>query len=205
MTILRRASGLATAALLLAALTSCTDDGGDPAASPGPTASSQFSTAPTKPTAPPSETEVASAAASANVRKYFATVDLLRQDAMRPAGELKSVAVSTQLTAQERLLKSQRDEDLRQVGDTRVIEVHVESINLDTADGKVPTALIDVCWDVSDVDVLDAYGESVITPEREEVGWTRFTVVNDSFASRPRDGWRVSGGSDLKREPCAGS
>ena len=64
---------------------------------------------------------------------------------------------------------------------------------------------VDVCWDVSDVDIVDGDGKSVVTPERKDVGWTRFTVTNATWDTAPTDGWRVSGGSDLEKEPCVGS
>lgn len=63
---------------------------------------------------------------------------------------------------------------------------------------------IDVCWDVSDVDVLDRTGQSVVTPERADRGWTRLIVANYSWTSDPDSGWRVAGGKDLEKSPCAG-
>ena len=50
-----------------------------------------------------------------------------------------------------------------------------------------------------------AVSGSVVTPERKDVGWTRFTVTNATWETAPSDGWRVSGGSDLEKEPCVGS
>lgn len=195
MTHSRRFLGLATAALVVVAMGACANDANEPSA--GPSSPAPTTTTPT----PPSDSEVASEAASAVVRKYFATVDLVRQDPSRPANDLDAVASSTQLTAQKKLLKNQRDADLRQVGETKVVELSVESMNL----ASPATAVIDVCWDVSAVDVVDGSGKSVVTPERKEVGWTRLTVTNDKWETAPTDGWRVSGGSDLEQEPCAES
>jgi hypothetical protein len=84
---------------------------------------------------------------------------------------------------------------------TKLMELNVQSVSLDDP----ATAVIDVCWDVSGVDVIDRSGTSVVTPERKDIGWTRFTVTNDKWKTAPTDGWRVSGGSDLEKEPCAGS
>lgn len=196
-----KARGLAVlaAAVLLVAMTSCSNGGDDPAASGSPTPSSPAPSATTS--TPPSESEKASEAASAALRKYFATVDLVRQDSSVPPSELNAVASSTQLTAQENLLKSQREDGFRQLGDTKVVELMVESISLDSP----ATALIDLCWDVRDVDIIDGDGKSVVAPERKDVGWTRYTVTNDKWDSAPDDGWRVSGGTDLEKDPCAGS
>lgn len=135
------------------------------------------------------------------VRQYFTTVGEVRQDPKRPASDLDAVASSTQLLAQRNLLKSQRADGLHQTGMTRVVKLTVQSVNLDNP----ATAIVDVCWDVSGVDVIDRSGKSVVTPERKDVGWTRFTVTNTNWKTAPTDGWRVSGGSDLEKEPCAGS
>lgn len=191
--------GRLAAATVLAsvALAGCSEDGPSPTESPTQAAPSP---SPTQ-SSPPTESEAASEAASAVLRTYFATVDLVRQDSSVPPSELDTVASSTQLTAQQNLLKSQRDDGLHQVGDTQIIELKVESVSLDSP----ATALIDVCWDVSDVDIVDAEGDSAVASERKEVGWTRYTVTNDKWDAAPEDGWRVSGGADLEKEPCVAS
>lgn len=199
MTTFRGARALAAAAVVMAALTSCTDEGQDPAASGTPSPSSPAPT--TSSSTPASDSEIASEAASAVVREYFKTVDLVRQDSNRPASELNAVASSSQLTAQKNLLKSQREAGRHQIGETRLVEVKVESVSLDDP----ATAQVDVCWDVRDVDIVNSNGKSVVTPERKDVGWTRFTVTNATWNTTPADGWRVSGGSDLEKEPCVGS
>jgi hypothetical protein len=183
--------------MLLAAMTACADDGNDPSAAGRPSTPAPNTSTST----PPSESEIASEAASSVLRQYFATVDLVRQDSKRPDSELDAVASSTQLMAQKQLLKKQRDGGLHQVGATKVVKLNVQSVSLDNP----ATALIDVCWGVSDVNIVDGSGKSVVTSERKDVGWTRFTVTNTTWETAPTDGWRVSGGSDLEKEPCAGS
>lgn len=204
----RRAGSVATAALIVAVMTSCTD-GAQPSAPTGTTSTPTLSsptptntTSATTPSATPqSDSEIAATAASTLLRSYFVAVDQVRQDADRPVTDLESVASGTQLTAQKNLLENQRERGLRQLGDTRVIEVTVESVNLDDP----ATAIVDVCWDVSEVDVVDGSGESVVSPDRKNAGWTRFTVTKAAGQPAPTDGWRVSGGSDLEQEPCVGS
>ena len=201
----RRAGSVATAALIVAVMASCASDDTTPlptpSTSPAPTLTSPVPTTHTATPTPPSDSEVAAEAATALLRTYFATVDRVRQDPQRPASDLDAVASSSQLTAQKGLLENQRVDGLRQLGDTRVIEVSVESVNLDDP----ATAVVDVCWDVSAVDIIDESDKSVVSPERKDLGWTRFTVTNTTWASAPTDGWRVSGGSDLEKAPCAGS
>ncbi len=191
--------GVATTALAVVALGACSG-GDEPGASSSGSQSSSSSPAPTASSStPPSESEIASKAASDIVRAYFTTVDRVRQDATRPESDLDTVASSTQLTAQERLLRNQRESGRRQVGDTTVVELSVESVSLDDP----ATAYVDVCWDVSAVDILDANGKSVVTDGRKDVGWTRFVVTNPKWTTAPTGGWRVSSGSDLEKEPCA--
>lgn len=196
----RGARVVATAALLLVAASGCFSGGAnDTTVSPTPPPSSSASTA--ERSTPPSGSELASETASDVVRAYFTTIDQIRQDANRPESDLDAVASSTELTAQRNLLSKQRESGLLQVGETTLVEVNVESTSLDDP----ATVLVDVCWDVSAVDVLDGDGESVLTPKRKNVGWTRLIVTNDSWETAPVEGWRVSGGSDLEREPCIGS
>ena len=118
---------------------------------------------------------------------------------------LKTVAISTELTAQQTLFKRERDQGLRQTGETKVVELHVEAVNLDNSDpraGKVPTVQIDVCFDVSDVDVLDADGKSVVSPDRPDTGWIRYSVANYQWDTDPDGAWRVASSQDLERTPC---
>lgn len=196
----RRFLVIATGVLALAAGTSCASEG--------------TSSSPKKPSAPAtsspesaqaSDTEAASKAATETVRKYFAVLDDLRQGDGKPLDGLQSVATSSQLTAQKRLLESERSRKFRQVGETEIPDLKVESVNLDNSDpeaGKVPTVVVDVCWDVSDADLLDASGESVVSPDRVDVGWTRYTVANYEYQSDPLTGWRVASGKDLAQPPC---
>ena len=214
MTHARRTTALATTALLLVAMTSCSDDVAGPATTETASTSASTSPSPSSPatpsatTTPPPGTEVAAEAASARLRGYFVTVDKLRQQPKRPIDELSAVATSTQLAAQQRLIQSQRSNGLRQTGSTTIAKLIVQSVNLVNTGpkaGKVPTVQIDVCYDVSGVDVLDSDGKSVVSPDRPDTGWVRFLVANYKFKAAPKGGWRVASGTDLKRAPCAAS
>lgn len=196
---------VATAGLLLVVMTACGSDA-DPDSTPTPSPSvSETGTSPSpSPTSPEDE---ASASAVEAVTAYYSTVDKVRQDESSPATDLEAVAVSTQLSAQQRFLATQRSDGNRQTGDTGVVETKVQSVTLDNSDpkaGRVPTATIDVCWDVSDVDVLDPAGKSILSSERADRGWTRLTVANYSWDTDPDGSWRVAGGKDLEKPPCEG-
>lgn len=215
MTNVRATKARATAALLLVAVTACSNGDNAPAQTGSPAASTSLTptpqaptTAPTTPTTPPSETELAAEAASTLLRQYFATVDQLRQQPKRPISGLGAVAISTQLAAQKKLIQDQRSNGLHQTGSTTIAKIAVQSVNLDDADptaGEVPTIQIDVCYDVSGVDILDSRGRSVVSPDRPDNGWVRYSVANYEWDTNPRAGWRVASGTDLKRAPCAAS
>lgn len=207
MTTSRGARAIAAAALLLVAMTSCANDGQDPAANASPTPSSSTPT-PTATATPPSDTELASEAASATLRKYYDVRNQLRQNPSRPLSLLDQVAISTELAAQKNLFKKERKQGLHQVGATKVAELEVQSVNLDNSDpkaGKVPTVQIDLCFDVSKVDVVDADGKSVIRPDRPDTGWIQFLVSNYEWETDPDAGWRIASSKDIERTPCEAS
>lgn len=191
---------VATGVLALVAVTACAENG----PSTSPTTPPVSSSAPPS-ASPASDTEEAAAAAVAMVRSYHATLDRLRQDHTESMDALSKVETSTLLTADRHLLEGERAKKLRQVGDTNVADTSVEGVNLDNSDpdaGKVPTVTVDVCWDVSEVDVVDADGKSVVGPGRTDVGWTRYIVANYHYRTDPATGWRVASAQDLKQEPC---
>ena len=196
----------ATGTLMLAAVSACGGTDADP-----PQTSKPSSTSPSTPTtssSPSSPSDEASADASDALRNYFTVVDQLRSDPKGDLKKLKSVATSAQLNAVETLIGRQHDEGQRQTGTTAINEMKVQSVSLDNSDpraGKVPTVVIDVCWDVSRVDVLDKSGESIVSPDRPDTGWTRYTVANYRYVADPTGGWRVATGQDLKQAPCAAS
>ena len=206
MTHVRGATRVATAVLLLVAVTACADDGNEPTTNPSPSPSSSASTTAT-PT-PRSDSDVASEAASALLRRYYDVRNQLRQDPTQPLTLLEDVATSTELAAQQNLFKKERKQGLHQVGTTKVAVLEVQSVNLDNSDpkaGKVPTVQIDLCFDVSQVDVVDANGKSVISPDRPDTGWIQFLVSNYQWDTDPDGSWRVASSQDIERTPCEAS
>ena len=196
----------ATGTVMLAAVSACGGSNTDPPPTSEPSSPSPSS--PTTSSSPSSPSDAASAAATDAVRSYFAVVDQLRTDPAVDLKKLKSVATSAQLNAVETLISRQRDEGQRQTGTTALNELEVQSVNLDNSDpkaGKVPTVVIDVCWNVTKVDVLDKSGKSIVSSDRPDTGWTRYTVANYKYAADPTGGWRVATGQDLKQTPCAAS
>lgn len=195
----------ATGMLVLAAVTACGGDADPPATAESSSASSS---SPTPSSSRSSASDVASADATEAVRNYFTVVDRLRSDPAAGLKKLESVASGAQLKAVTTLIDRSREQGHRQTGTTAVSDLQIQSVNLDNSDpkaGKVPTVVIDVCWDVSKVDVLDKSGDSIISPDRPDTGWTRYTVANYDHAADPTGGWRVAMGQDLEQTPCDAS
>ncbi|WP_336706495.1 hypothetical protein [Oerskovia sp. USHLN155] len=176
----------------------------DNSPTPSPTVSESTESFTSSPT-PTSETEAASANAEALVNEYYAVLDRFGARPATDAAELESVAIDKDLDVRESQFSSWARDGWTQTGSTRLSVVEVQSVNLDNSDpsaGRVPTVEVDVCFDVSGVDVVDGSGISVVTVERPDTGWIRHTVSNRTWESDPVDGWRVSTSVDLEQPPC---
>lgn len=201
-----RAGTPTTAVLLLAVLAACTPR---TEASPSATPSSPtVTTSPATPTASPSPTtdsEIAARSAEDLIHEYYRVIDGLGSDPDAPIATLKDVAISKDLSVWQRQIERDRRDGHVQTGETQVAQVEVQSVNLDNSEpsaGHVPTVQIDVCYDVSAVDIRGEEGDSIVSPERPDTGWVRHTVSNYSWDTEPRTGWRVSTSVDLEQAPC---
>lgn len=206
MTNVRRLTSAAAVSLALVAGAGCVIQSDDPPSAQ--TTETTESPSSTDSNGLRSDSEVAATAAEATVRDYFRVVDELRQQPTEPLSALKGVSASGELSAQQRLIESERDKELRQVGETRIADLQVQAVNLDDTDpraGRAPTVQVDVCWSVVDVDIVDGRGRSVVTSSRPDSGWIRFTVANYRWSSSPDDGWRVASSQDLRQKPCVAS
>lgn len=201
----RRARWL-TAAALVAVLSACTGTPEDPPTSASPTATQSHAEPTTSPSSSPSSTLTSSEAAAVNaenlVREYYRVIDGLGSDPATPLSELESVATSVALASRQAQFERERSEGWRQTGSTQVAEVIVQSVNLDNSAGRVPSVEVDVCWDVTNVDVVDETGTSVVSPGRPDRGWSRHTAVNHSWDQDPERGWRVSSSQTIEQAPC---
>lgn len=197
-------NALATAALLIVVITACSNSGPDPAATGSTEPPAQTATSPSSTPTQRSDSQVASDAASALVRKYYAVRDELGQDPKVPLSELRSTEIGIELAADQQLFKKERQEGLHQTGDTKIAKLIVQAVTLDNdpQSGRVPTVQVDVCYDVTDVDLVDAQGKSRVKPSRPETGWIRYFVSNYHYAADPTGSWRVASGKNLERTPC---
>lgn len=198
----------ATTAILLAVLSACTGPPAAPSATPTPSTSSEpaVTESPSSSPTAASESEVAAANAERLIREYYVLRDELRSDETQSLDRLEDFATSIELASQQRLIQSERDGGEHQTGTTRIAELEVKGVvNLDNSDpsaGRVPVVEIEVCADVSDVDFVDASGNSIVDSRRPDTAWVRHHVANYDWESDPTNGWRVSSSETLERQPC---
>jgi hypothetical protein len=205
---MRTARPVLTATLLLALAAGCTAV--PDTSSPAPTGSTAASpSASTSPSPGPTDPKVlARMHAEDLVRDYYSLVDQVGADKDAPLSRLEQVAVSVELEVRRAALQQWRKDGWRKTGRTRVADVVVQSVSLDNSDlkaGLVPTVQVDVCYDVSDVDVVDSAGASVVSSDRADRAWERLQVANYDYEDDPTGGWRVAALETLEKAPCAGS
>lgn len=184
-----RPATLAIALLTLLPLAACVPNGGVPTDSPTPTMATPSAT----PTATPSPSEPARhTAAKETVVRWFQTTDSLGQSPDLPLDELLKVSRGTAYQTWGQAFQVRRVQGYKQVGNTVLISLAAE----DAAPIEGRTVVtVAACYDVSKVNVVDATGSSVVSPDRVPRAKAAFTVAQYT------DGWFVV--DDVtKGEPC---
>lgn len=198
---LRRRLVVTTVAVLLAAA-ACTDGLTDP--SPTPTAATEPPSSSPSPTA---ESDRAAANAEALVLEYYEVLDSIRRDPAKDFTPLSSVSAGADLDTWRTTFDQWKRDGWTMTGTTVPAEVVIQTVNMDqtATDGAIaPTVQLDVCVDVSLVDVVDPEGTSVVLPERRDRSWERLWISNADYANDPETAWRISDRKSLEQEPCAG-
>ena len=194
---LTAAAGIAALALLIS---SC---GGqdDPVTQPTQSSAAPSSSAPTSSSVVPvSAEDQAVTEATTAIGAFYATIDRVNSDRNSDTAALQEVSTSDAYLAQERAAVRLKARGLTQIGASRVVDVSPFSIDLTTDAAanspKFPTVVMDTCLDVSDVNVVDAKGKSVVPADRLAQTTARLDVVHFDF------GWRVTKIASAG-EPCA--
>lgn len=205
---MRSVGGRISVVWLCVLLAGCSGGSGEePTLTPSPTVS--LSSPPTtsgSPTPTLSPRDQAAADAEATVRHYNDIVNRLGQDPASPLSLLNGVTTSIELQTTKKNFRERRAKDWLQKGDVVIRTVDVQDVRLHNASpraGIVPTVVLDVCYDVTEVDVVDSNGKSVVTPDRPDQVTTRLLVSNYTYAKDERGGWRVASGRDIGEGPCA--
>lgn len=163
-----------------------------PSATPSPTA-----------TAPPTPEEQATSQAQQAVRSYYEVTDRLGADATPDLEALRTVSTGTALNDARNQLISHQTQGWKQIGGTRVVAMTPTSISLVNKPSQqppqVPTVKIDVCYDVSGLNVVDASGKSVVAARRQDKALAEMGVSNYAWPSA--QGWKVAY-TVITEKPC---
>ena len=205
---MRTAQTVLIATLLLALTAGCTASTGT--SSPPPTGSTMTPLPSVSASPSPTPTDpkaLARAHAQDLVLKYYALTDEVGVDPDVPLSRLERVATSVELSTRQEIVKQWRSDGWRKTGQTRITDLVVQSVSLDNSDpkaGLVPTVQVDVCYDVSEVDLVDESDASKVNSDRADRAWERLQVANYDYEDDPVGGWRVAALETLEKAPCAG-
>jgi len=143
------------------------------------------------------------AQAQVAVADYYQVLNELSADPGADLSILKDVAISSGLVDAETEVNFDRSRDRRQIGATKVASISVTNVTLqfapDTTPPTIPTVQLDVCYDVSEVDVVDINGDSVVKSDRPDTGLARLGVANYDWPEPT--GWKIAF-SEVKGDAC---
>lgn len=173
-----------------AALASCTGGSG-----PTPTTTTSGSSGPGTTTSTPTSSESSSdsaVAATEAVTRWWASVDKVSQDSTVPISDLLKVSRGAAYQTWAQRAQAQRAKGWHQVGDTVLVTQSATKI----ADVEAnPKMSVQVCYDVSKVNMIDAAGRSVVLAERAPRAKATYVVANYG------DGWFVVN-DETRGAPC---
>lgn len=196
MTRLKQTRTLAAALVLAASLGACTtssDPGPTGSSTSAPGAPSTTTTTTATPTLSPEE--VAIAAATALIPVYFATRDRSLQEGKKfDVEDFKKVAISSGLIEMQNRYNVFTAQKFTQIGSARIETIdnpRVDlALDLKKSPPDVPTVQLDVCIDVSKVNIVDETGKSQIPSTRIPRQQWRVGVSNYKYPAPGQ--WRVS-------------
>ncbi len=177
------------------------DDGKSVAAptAPPPVTSSAAPT-PTIST-PPKPEDVAAEQAKARYLEYLRVTREVAQGGYTNLAAYDAVAIDPHTGV---LLQSAaQNAGHRSTGDVEVVSLTVQSVDLDPP-GAYPSVRLLACLDVSQVDLLDAAGNSMVSPDRVEQFRSEAIVQNipaGAFTDGREAGWYVAE-VEQRGEPC---
>ncbi|MGF0118780.1 hypothetical protein ACQFYA_21005 [Promicromonospora sp. Marseille-Q5078] len=167
---------------------------GTPGGEPTPTESATITTSPS-PSPSPSESktpeEEATELGEQAVRDYYDVEAAAMQDPEDfKQEELKSVAIGSALNDLQNQLSAARGLKQHAIGATKIVDIKEPKTDLKPKGDDVPTVEFLVCYDVSDLNIVDEDGKSVVSPDRKDTGVKRVGVANYDYPDA--DQWRVA-------------
>ncbi|MFC8797121.1 hypothetical protein ACFT2C_05275 [Promicromonospora sp. NPDC057138] len=191
--------------MALLTVSGCTASATDPTPTPSATTTTSAPPSVSPKPSPTTESELAAASAEALAHEYYRITDAVAADPtnLKP---LKTVATSAELIRLRNTFGPWEDDGWHKTGTIQVIDLTTQSVSFDDSgqgSNAGPTVQIDVCYDVADVDVVDASGESQVDANRPDRAWERLWISNPDYDDDPESGWLVADRKTLEREPCA--
>ncbi|KAB7740337.1 hypothetical protein GA707_19465 [Nostocoides sp. F2B08] len=194
----------AVLALAAALLTGCSN----PEPTPGPTSAATPSPTGTPTTTTPtsaSPEEEATAAAEEVVREYFETVPRCLADPMNTEPScFDDVAIGTELNDNRNSLIAAQQVESTASGTLEVVSIEPQSVDLTHDQQASPpdaaTVIFEVCTDVSEFQIVDKDGNSLVPEDRDPRVRTNMGVLNYDYPAT--DGWRVGFVEELEESTC---
>lgn len=197
MTRLKQLSHLAATVVLAASLGACTTASGNGVSTSftSPSQSPSTATTTTSPTPTQSPEDLAIATTKEKIPAYFAVSDRSLQDTKSFNREdFKKVAITTALDDLGNLFSAFQAQNYKQVGTTAVESMTDPKVSLSMDLKKtppdVPNVQMQVCIDVSKLNVVDSAETSVVPADRKPRQLWRVGVANYQYPAA--DGWRVA-------------
>ncbi|WP_240619642.1 hypothetical protein [Blastococcus sp. TF02-8] len=205
MAVIRATAG--AAAVLLALTASGCSSSSDPGPSSSLTSGTSTSRTPSPSPTAPSPAEEAQELAVDLVPEYLRMIDDLYLDPSLALDGIYEVAVAPEATAQATAIGKFRSQGYRQTGRSQLVTASAVSVDLSNDPAAspspvFPTVVVSACVDVSQVDAVDATGESIVPPDRPRYLVQQLTVVNPDYPDT--SSWRVSEAPNRQAESCEG-
>lgn len=188
----RSRTAIATSTLVtlaVIALAACQPSPSAPSQTPTSTSTSSHPSPSITSTSPE---DVAISDAEKVVKNYFFVSDTALQapDNFNPE-DLKKVAITTALADAQNLFEATKKQGLHQTGATIIESMTNPRVDLKedaaTTPPTVPLVQLDVCYDVSKLNIVDGAGKSIVPAERKARGVARVGV-----AKYPGNPWLVA-------------
>ncbi len=169
------------------------DDADQPAA-PAPSPAAQADTEPSDEPAPQTPADIAAAEAQERYREFIRVDDQIARGSYANPELYETVAINPERA--QRILEAREFAGARVTGETRIASLVVESVQLPTDPAETPEVRLLACLDVTDIQAVDANGNSLVSPDRLDRIASRVLLQKfepGDFAQAPdRSGWFVA-------------
>ena len=134
------------------------------------------------------------------VREYYEVDFDVQSDPTADPARLEDVAAGEGLAATLVNLNFERDRGSRISGSQSIPRISVTDVDLSSERPGGPLVAVETCRDVSDVQVLNQAGESLVEPDRPDVVLERLTLNNAAYPDP--EGWKVTA-YESRLETCS--